>query len=239
MQPTKTKLNKFISSIPEFDSSTDTVRVLFLSFFFTEMLKNPKITTLDLRSLYQLSDISTPQNFGGEIKNLLKSKRLNRHKRGYRLNIGAKEWVRGYLLDTKKRPAIKNKSSDYVNQKRIQELKFVKSTNYDLLRLINLCEELNVAFQNNSYLSVPLLVRTVLDHIPPIFGFRTFTEVANNYGTKSFKDSMVHLDSSSRKIADAFLHTQIRSKEVLPNSTQIDFSNDLDVLLSEIYRTLK
>ena len=50
---------------------------------------------------------------------------------------------------------------------------------------------------------------------------------------------MVHLDSSSRKIADAFLHTQIRSKEVLPNSTQIDFSNDLDVLLSEIYRTLK
>jgi len=50
---------------------------------------------------------------------------------------------------------------------------------------------------------------------------------------------MTHLDKSSRKIADAFLHTHIRNKEVLPNKTQVNFSRDLDVLLGEIVRILK
>ena len=49
---------------------------------------------------------------------------------------------------------------------------------------------------------------------------------------------MIHLDTSSRKIANAHLHTQIRKKEILPNQTQVDFSNDIDVLLSEIVRIL-
>lgn len=239
MRPTKTLLNKFVTSIPEFDASTDSIKVLFLTYFFTETLKNPQITTLDLKSLYQLSDLSTPQNFGGEIKNLLKSKKLSRAKSGYRLNIGAKEQVKKIFTEGKSKPRIKNKSSDYVNYMRLKELRSVKNTTYDLLRLIHLCEELNLAFQYGSYLTVPLLVRAILDHVPPVFGLKTFTGVANNYGTRSFKDSMTHLDNSSRKIADAFLHTQIRSREVLPNLTQIDFSNDLDVLLGEIYRVLK
>jgi hypothetical protein len=50
---------------------------------------------------------------------------------------------------------------------------------------------------------------------------------------------MEHLDKSLRKIADAHLHPQIRKKEILPNKTQVNFSNDLDVLLSEIVRILK
>ena len=47
------------------------------------------------------------------------------------------------------------------------------------------------------------------------------------------------LSNSLRKIADNYLHTQIRKNEVLPNSTQIDYSNDVDLLLSEIIRLLK
>jgi hypothetical protein len=35
------------------------------------------------------------------------------------------------------------------------------------------------------------------------------------------------------------LHYQIRKSETLPNETQIGFSNDIDVLLSEIVRILK
>ena len=50
---------------------------------------------------------------------------------------------------------------------------------------------------------------------------------------------MENLNNSSRKISDSHLHTQIRKKEVLPNSNQVDFTNDLDVLLAEIYRVLK
>lgn len=133
----------------------------------------------------------------------------------------------------------KNLSFSYVHNSRIEELQKIENKKFDLTRLIKLCEELNQAFQNQSHLSVAMIIRAILDHIPPIFGYKTFIEVANNYGSKSFKGSMQNLENSSRKIADSFLHSQIRQKEVLPTSNQVDFSNDLDVLLGEIYRILK
>lgn len=131
---------------------------------------------------------------------------------------------------------IKRNARDYISNIRIRDLKKLKNSKFDFLRLIRFCEELNSAFSNNSYLSVITLTRAILDHVPPIFGLDDFTKVANNYGTKSFKDSMLNLNNSSRKISDAYLHTQIRKTESLPTLTQVDFSNDLDVLLSEIVR---
>lgn len=134
----------------------------------------------------------------------------------------------------------KNNSHTYINLGRIRELKTIKNKDFDLAKLIRFCEEINISHTNSAYLSCGMLVRSVIDHVPPIFGAGTFSEVENNYkGSKSFKESMKHLNASSRKIADQYLHTQIRNKEVLPNETQTDFSNDMDVLLAEIYRILK
>jgi len=145
------------------------------------------------------------------------------------------------IRNKNKKPELKLKSNtnSYVNEERIKQLKNVKNKKFDLTRTLKLCDELNLAFLNNSFFSIVMIVRSILDHVPPIFEMKNFSEVANNYGTRSFKESISHLDKSCRKIADAYLHTQIRNKEVLPNSTQIDFSNDLDVLLEEIYRILK
>ena len=85
-----------------------------------------------------------------------------------------------------------------------------------------------------------MLTRALLDHIPPIFGVNTFAEVANSYkSSRSFKESMLHLNNSCRKIADAHLHVPIRKKEVLPSKTQVNFTNDVDVLLAEIVRLLE
>ena len=67
-----------------------------------------------------------------------------------------------------------------------------------------------------------------------VFGKKYFSEVANSYGGKSFKDAMLHLENSSRKIADLYLHTQIRNKEILPEEQQMNFSQALDLLLSEV-----
>ena len=124
---------------------------------------------------------------------------------------------------------------DYIDKKRFQSLK-KKSREFDFSRLLQMLKELDHAFSIENYISVILLVRAILDHVPPIFDLNTFSEVANNYGTKSFKDSMLHLENSSRKIADSYLHTRIRKKESLPSKTQVNFSNDLDVLLAEIVR---
>ncbi len=123
----------------------------------------------------------------------------------------------------------------FIDKKRFQALK-KKKGQFDFSRSIQMLSELDHAYSVGNYISVILLMRAILDHVPPIFNLNTFTEVANNYGTKSFKDSMSHLENSSRKIADSYLHTKIRNKESLPNKTQINFSNDMDVLLAEIVR---
>ncbi|MFH1385119.1 MAG: hypothetical protein ABIH47_09205 [Candidatus Omnitrophota bacterium] len=128
----------------------------------------------------------------------------------------------------------------YIDKTRIEELANISITDYDLSRLIKMLNEINFCYQKECYLAVIMLLRAIIDHVPPLFSCATFTEVANNYkGSKSFKDSMKHLNNSSRTIADQYLHCQIRKKEALPNKTQINFSNDIDILLSEIIRILK
>jgi len=129
---------------------------------------------------------------------------------------------------------------DYVHQDRIKELKSVTSRSFDLSKLIQFCNELNASRTSANVYTIIMLCRAIIDHVPPIFGVNNFNEVANNYsGTRSFKKSMEHLNNSSRNIADQHLHTQVRSSETLPTLTQVDFSNDVDVLLSEIVRILR
>jgi len=131
-------------------------------------------------------------------------------------------------------------SGTYVSPTRIEELKSLYGSTFDLSKLIRMCEEINICFDQKCYLAVAMLARAILDHVPPIFSCKKFAEVANNYaGAKSFKESMNHLENSSRKIADSHMHQQIRGTESLPNETQVNFSNDLDVLLGEIVRILK
>lgn len=135
---------------------------------------------------------------------------------------------------------IENKSNNqyFIDPKRLSELRNIKNSDFDLSKLIKFCEELNFTFLFENYLSVGMLMRAIIDHIPPIFGYSKFNEVTNNYGSKSFKKSMEHLNKSLRNISDSYLHTHIRKKETLPNKTQINFSSDMDVLLSEIVRKL-
>jgi hypothetical protein len=130
-------------------------------------------------------------------------------------------------------------SQEFVNLDRIEQIKNLSSQSFDFSKLIALCEEANKCFENECYLSVAMLIRAIIDHVPPIFGETNFQNVYAQNGPKSFKEHMAHLDKSSRKIADQYLHGHIRKKESLPNNTQVNFSQDIDVLLSEICRTLQ
>ena len=128
----------------------------------------------------------------------------------------------------------------YVSESRINELSEIQDGKFDLTKLLELLREINIASRNQMYLSVAMLVRSVMDHIPPIFGLNTFSELSNNYsGGQSFKKQMGHMHNSLRNIADSFLHMTIRTSEVLPNFNQVDFRADLDVLLGEVVRILK
>jgi hypothetical protein len=132
-----------------------------------------------------------------------------------------------------------SENGNYVSQQRIKELSSIKSDKFDFSKLIELCNEINVNHKNRNFYSIAILVRAIMDHVPPIFEKRTFNEVANNLSVKSMKKNFLHLQSSMRNIADGFLHQGIRNKEVLPSETQVDFKADLDTLLSEIIRIMK
>jgi len=92
-----------------------------------------------------------------------------------------------------------------IDAERLQQLKALTPTKLDVTRLVALCEELNKCYAQNCFMAVAALTRALLDHVPPVFGRATFTEVANNYkGAKSFRESMQHLDNSARKVNECF-----------------------------------
>lgn len=136
-------------------------------------------------------------------------------------------------------PEVTTRRECYVSPSRIEELAKIQSPLFDLSKLVAMCRELNKANASDSYYALIMLTRAVLDHVPPIFGCSDFSQVAAQCkGGKSVKDILIRLDTASRKIADMHLHQQIRKKEPLPNRTQVNSSNELDVLLSEVIRVL-
>jgi hypothetical protein len=128
--------------------------------------------------------------------------------------------------------------STIVAESRLVELRSVVSADFDFRKLVRLCEEVNSAYGSQCYYATAMLIRGLLDHVPPVFGFKTFSEVANNYagGGKSFKETMHHLENASRKVGDAHLHMPVRKTETLPTAQQVNCGQQLDVLLSEIVR---
>lgn len=137
-----------------------------------------------------------------------------------------------YLLEKDTREYV------YVEKSRIDELHSLENLTFDLTKLIGFCEELNRSAAVNNYACCAFLVRAIIDHVPPIFGKKAFHEYANSC-QKSIKGSMLNLDKSLRNIADGLIHLQVRNKEVLPTFSQVNFKQDLDVLLGEVCRVLK
>ena len=140
-----------------------------------------------------------------------------------------------------KHPPVRRKAKhiNYVDPDRLVELSAIKSDQFNLKRLIQMCKELNHCFKRRDFIATIALVRAIADHTPPIFRFDSFSKVWNNASiAKSTRDSFRNLDTHSRNIADAYLHIQARKSETLPTSTQVDFSQSLDVLLGEVVRVL-
>jgi len=163
------------------------------------------------------------------------------------------EWCQEKLdqyKNNKKSKKLFINSETYVNQERIKELELLDQRVFDLSKLVQLCNELNLAHQFNMNLTKAILLRTIINHIPPIFGkdsqgddFKSFSQVANNYSSKgnqkSFKKVAQYLEEIPRNIADSVAHSTIREKDSLPNENQVDFISGLDYILMEIYKILK
>jgi len=120
---------------------------------------------------------------------------------------------------------------------RIDELRDCSPPSLGFRKLIRLCEEMNACHTQGCHFAVAMIARAIVDHVPPAFGFKKFTEVVANYGGgKSFSDAMRHLDEASRKIADAVLHIPMRPAEALPTAQQVNCGQQLDTLVAGIIR---
>jgi hypothetical protein len=82
---------------------------------------------------------------------------------------------------------VNKKRDSFVSSRRMEELSAVTAKQFDLTKLTRLCAELDAAYEDDCYMSIGMLVRAIVDHVPPIFNAKTFTEVANKYaGSSSF-----------------------------------------------------
>jgi hypothetical protein len=128
---------------------------------------------------------------------------------------------------------------ELISETRLNELRALSSESFDFKKLVRLCEEINISYGNKCYFATAMLIRGVLDQVPPIFGKKSFSEVANNHGGKSFKETMQHLEKTSRSVADGHLHQPIRRKESLPTAQQVNCGQQLDALLADIFRVIE
>jgi hypothetical protein len=113
-------------------------------------------------------------------------------------------------------------------------LRNAKSQQFDYAKLIRLCEELNDAYGRANYLSCALLIRAVMNHVPPVFGCQTFAQVTAQCG-KSLKAVFERLEDSARPIADLHTHALIRAKESVPTKHQVEpYKASFELLMQEV-----
>ncbi|MBB3475854.1 hypothetical protein [Sphingomonas sp. BK345] len=125
----------------------------------------------------------------------------------------------------------------YVDPSIIEQIATLPTTNFDFSRLAELCRSLNVTAAANAHMATAMLLRAIIDHVPPIFGFKTFEVVAAQApGTHTFKQQLGILQNSMRKATDACLHTPIGKKRDLPTAVAVDFRSPLEALLQHIIR---
>ncbi len=100
-------------------------------------------------------------------------------------------------------------------------------------KLISLLKELNNNCARGSVYSTAMLIRAILDHVPPLLGYQTFQELVNNYPwpktDKNFMQSLLDF----RNEADHILHTTISEKQDFITKENIPKSNRLNILLQE------
>ena len=116
----------------------------------------------------------------------------------------------------------------------IGRLANTQSPKLDIAYLVRMCREINSCFAHGNLVATTLLMRAVLNYVPPLFGHETFPQVVANIG-RSLKDSFDHLENGLRKIADFHTHRRIGATEFYPSPAQVEpFKPQFELLLQQV-----
>lgn len=128
----------------------------------------------------------------------------------------------------------------YVSTNHLSELYSISEfTSWDLKKLIRLLEEINETYQRGNLFACAMLLRAVIDHVPPIWGKKSFNEVTSHLTGISNKRQLERLEKSLRNVSDGALHKHIRKKEFVIEREQLKFEPEIAALIEEIILELK
>ncbi len=111
-----------------------------------------------------------------------------------------------------------------------------KKNDFNYKKLITLIEELNFNYLNKKTYSSCMILRAILDHIPPLLAKNDFYEAANNYSwgsEKSSRQKAVKELLTFRNTPDDVLHGQITNKSDIIDFSYLPNKFSVNTLLQE------
>jgi len=126
---------------------------------------------------------------------------------------------------------------DFVDSTLVARVASFSSPRFNLTKLVRFAVELNENYRRSNYLSCALLIRAIINHVPPIFGGRTFGQVVA--GSGRVKAILGQLEESARDIGDLHTHEIVDGYSSPPTKNQIEpYKPALEVWFKEIERRL-
>jgi DNA segregation ATPase FtsK/SpoIIIE-like protein len=132
----------------------------------------------------------------------------------------------------------------YIDKSQIESIKESKSI-FNTDHLVNILEEINRCYGNECYIACGILIRALLDHIPPLFEKKNIEEVVNNYSwdRSSERSSRKIVKTLYEKISffELNIHKQISKKVLNINQDEYDLpdTTSLKLLLNEVIFLLR
>jgi len=123
----------------------------------------------------------------------------------------------------------------YVNRSILEGFQS-KKCRFNYQKLITLIEELNFNYLNKKTYSSCMLLRAILDHIPPLLAKNDFNDVVNNYrwgSEKSSRRKAVKELLTFRNTPDDVLHGQITNRSDIIDFSYLPDKFSVNTLLQE------
>jgi hypothetical protein len=129
-------------------------------------------------------------------------------------------------------------AANIIDQSVIGKLAAVPSSKFDTTFLVQMCKEINSCYAHRNIIATALIMRAVLNYIPPVFEQKTFEQVTA-HSNRSVKQAFTHLQDGLRKIADFHTHRVITKRDVYPSSAQVEpYKPQFEILLHEVLSRL-
>lgn len=123
-------------------------------------------------------------------------------------------------------------SNNYIDPKIIKKLSKAKGE-FNFKKLTMLLEELNDNYKRKNIYSCTMIIRTVLDHTPPLLGFSNFIEVVDSYPWGKTDKAIMKSLLDFKLDAHDILHRPISNKYIPIKFIDLPKPRRLYILLNE------